>query len=142
MNRIEQIELEQETLHKSEWQLFKANQEIATILAQQSNMQIALFDQRKQMLKIMAENDALKVRELKDRKKIRFLLSASTTEQETTYFKDNLSKKIIRISATQEQAGKDEKDLVIMQDEIEALKLELFSAKTQLEEQVGFIHII
>ncbi|KAJ3262619.1 Coiled-coil domain-containing protein 77 [Boothiomyces macroporosus] len=60
------------------------------------DFQAAVFEERKHTLAIVAENDALKsntslriVQELKDRKKIRFLLSLSgSPEEEVTYFRD------------------------------------------------------
>lgn len=50
-------------------------------------MQVYLFQEREHVLRLYAENDRLKIRELEDRKKIQHLLSLSkTTEPEITYF--------------------------------------------------------
>lgn len=50
-------------------------------------MQVYLFQEREHVLRLYAENDRLKLRELADRKKIQHLLSLSkTTEPEITYF--------------------------------------------------------
>ena len=50
-------------------------------------MQAYLFQEREHVLRLYAENDRLKIRELEDRKKIQHLLSLSkATEPEITYF--------------------------------------------------------
>lgn len=50
-------------------------------------MQVYLFQEREHVLRLYAENDRLKIRELEDRKKIQHLLGLSkTTEPEITYF--------------------------------------------------------
>ncbi len=50
-------------------------------------MQVFLFQEREQVLKLYAENDRLKIQELQDRKKINRLLSlAGVNENEVTYF--------------------------------------------------------
>ena len=46
-----------------------------------------LFQEREQVLRLYAENDRLKIRELQDRKKIQHLLSLTQpVSEETTYF--------------------------------------------------------
>ena len=50
-------------------------------------MQVYLFQEREHVLRLYAENDRLKIRELEDRKKIQHLLSLSRgSEAEITYF--------------------------------------------------------
>jgi coiled-coil domain-containing protein 77 len=50
-------------------------------------MQVYLFQEREHVLRLYAENDRLKIRELDDRKKIQHLLSLSRGgEVEITYF--------------------------------------------------------
>lgn len=52
-----------------------------------SDMQVYLFQEREHVLRLYAENDRLKIRELEDRKKIQHLLSLSkATVPEITYF--------------------------------------------------------
>lgn len=112
------------------------------------------------------------VQELRDRRKIRYLLSISNIpEDETTYFRDQLDKRLVRISSKPtvkrsvavdggepvptgvvrpgkenkasngtkdvrgEQEKEQERDIVIMEDEIEALKLTVTSLRAQLSEQ-------
>lgn len=50
-------------------------------------MQVYLFQEREHVLRLYAENDRLKIRELDDRKKIQHLLSLNKGgEAEITYF--------------------------------------------------------
>ena len=61
--------------------------EIAELQKAISDMQVFLFQEREQVLKLYAENDRLKIQELQDRKKINRLLSlAGVNENEVTYF--------------------------------------------------------
>ncbi|KAJ3079118.1 Coiled-coil domain-containing protein 77 [Quaeritorhiza haematococci] len=85
----------------------------------------------------------LAVQELKDRKKIQFLLATrSLPEDETTYFRDKVSKHHVKIvpagAAKKKDASRQtgqEEDVVVLEDEIEALRFTTESLKTQLEEQ-------
>ena len=58
-------------------------------------MQVYLFQERENVLRLFAENDRLKIREVEDRKKIQHLLSLTKpTDTEITYFiKDHPSQK-------------------------------------------------
>ena len=58
-------------------------------------MQVYLFQERENVLRLFAENDRLKIREVEDRKKIQHLLSLTKpTDTEVTYFvKDHPSQK-------------------------------------------------
>ncbi|KAJ3276464.1 Coiled-coil domain-containing protein 77 [Terramyces sp. JEL0728] len=96
------------------------------------DFQAAVFEERKHTLAIVAENDALKIQELKDRKKIRFLLSLSgSPEEEVTYFRDRYF--LLNIGWIRDLL--EEQDLIILEDEAEGLKLTISSLQTQLEEQ-------
>ncbi|KAJ3276478.1 Coiled-coil domain-containing protein 77 [Terramyces sp. JEL0728] len=96
------------------------------------DFQAAVFEERKHTLAIVAENDALKIQELKDRKKIRFLLSLSgSPEEEVTYFRDRYF--FLNIGWIRDLL--EEQDLIILEDEAEGLKLTISSLQTQLEEQ-------
>ena len=70
-------------------------------------MQVYLFQERENVLRLFAENDRLKIRELEDRKKIQHLLSLTKpTDTEVTYFiKSHPSK-----SRTQVKVNKEEED--------------------------------
>jgi coiled-coil domain-containing protein 77 len=67
--------------------LRQKDDEIAELQKAISDMQVFLFQEREQVLKLYAENDRLKIQELQDRKKINRLLSlAGVNENEVTYF--------------------------------------------------------
>jgi hypothetical protein len=69
------------------------------------------------------------------------LLSLSgAPEEEVTYFRERLDKRLIKIArATPKESREklEDQDLIILEDEIEAHKLSILSLKTQLEEQVS-----
>jgi len=67
--------------------LRQREEEIAELQKALSDMQVYLFQEREHVLRLYAENDRLKIRELEDRKKIQHLLGLTkTTEPEITYF--------------------------------------------------------
>jgi coiled-coil domain-containing protein 77 len=67
--------------------LRQKDDEIAELQKAISDMQVFLFQEREQVLKLYAENDRLKIQELQERKKINRLLSlAGVNENEVTYF--------------------------------------------------------
>lgn len=73
--------------HKLQWELRQKDDEICELQKAISDMQVFLFQEREQVLKLYAENDRLKIQELQDRKKINRLLSlAGVNENEVTYF--------------------------------------------------------
>lgn len=54
-----------------------------------SEAKLALFDERQQVIKLVKENDALKLKEIEDRKKISELLTlANVLEEDVVLFKD------------------------------------------------------
>ncbi|KAJ3223318.1 Coiled-coil domain-containing protein 77 [Clydaea vesicula] len=137
LEEVERIRVEHSEHHKTQWQLHKVTNELADLQIKLSDNNKALFDERKNFYFNI-------VQELKDRKKIRYLLATTgLPEEEITYLKDNLSKKVVKISNTvdknknigNQKSQGSERDLIILEDEIEALKLELFSCHTQLDEQ-------
>ena len=75
------------TQHKSQWELRQREEEIAELQKALSDMQVYLFQEREHVLRLYAENDRLKIRELEDRKKIQHLLNLPHgMEPEITYF--------------------------------------------------------
>lgn len=73
--------------HKTQWELRQREEEIAELQKALSDMQVYLFQEREHVLRLYAENDRLKIRELDDRKKIQHLISLSRGgEAEITYF--------------------------------------------------------
>ncbi|KAM9377718.1 coiled-coil domain-containing protein 77 isoform 1-T2 [Pholidichthys leucotaenia] len=73
--------------HKLQWGLQQREGEIADLQSALSDMQVFLFQEREQSLRLYAENDRLKIRELEDRKKIQHLLALVGPDAgEITYF--------------------------------------------------------
>lgn len=89
------------------------------------------------------------VQELKDRKKIRYLLSVhgiAADQDETTYFKDTLDRRFVRgpakTSLQQQQQQQQQRNIEefiedTLEGDVEALKLRVKSLQAQLDEQVG-----
>ncbi|XP_061826037.1 coiled-coil domain-containing protein 77 isoform X2 [Nerophis lumbriciformis] len=76
-----------ENQHKLESELRQREGEIAELQNALSDMQVYLYQEREQSLRLHAENDRLKIRELEDRKKIQHLLSlVDHDDGEITYF--------------------------------------------------------
>ncbi|KAM3870001.1 coiled-coil domain-containing protein 77 [Diretmus argenteus] len=76
-----------EDQHKLQWDIRQREGEIAELQKALSDMQVYLFQEREQSLRLYAENDRLKIRELEDRKKIHHLLALVGPDYgEITYF--------------------------------------------------------
>ncbi|XP_071387154.1 coiled-coil domain-containing protein 77 [Centroberyx affinis] len=76
-----------EDQHKLQWEVRQREGEIAQLQSALSDMQVYLFQEREQSLRLYAENDRLKIRELEDRKKIQHLLALVGPDAgEITYF--------------------------------------------------------
>ncbi|XP_077566557.1 coiled-coil domain-containing protein 77 [Stigmatopora nigra] len=76
-----------EDQHKMMSDLRQREAEITELKNALSDMQVYLYQEREQSLRLHAENDRLKIRELEDRKKIQQLLALVGSEDgETTYF--------------------------------------------------------
>ncbi|XP_028306162.1 coiled-coil domain-containing protein 77 [Gouania willdenowi] len=76
-----------EDQHKLQYEVRQREGEIAELQNALSDMQIFLFQEREQSLRLYAENDRLKIRELEDRKKIQHLLTLVGPDAgEMTYF--------------------------------------------------------
>ncbi|CAL8080044.1 unnamed protein product [Calicophoron daubneyi] len=69
------------------WELHQREAEIGELQKALSDMQVYLFQERDHVLRLYAENDRLKIRELDDRRKIQHLLQMSGLgAAEVTYF--------------------------------------------------------
>ncbi|XP_058942832.1 coiled-coil domain-containing protein 77 [Pocillopora verrucosa] len=87
VRKLELYKCTYEEQHKTQWELRQREEEIAELQKALSDMQVYLFQEREHVLRLYAENDRLKIRELEDRKKIQHLLSLSkATVPEITYF--------------------------------------------------------
>ncbi|KAK9516924.1 hypothetical protein VZT92_024830 [Zoarces viviparus] len=82
--------------HKLQWEVRQRDGEIAELQNALSDMQVYLFQEREQSLRLYAENDRLKIRELEDRKKIQHLLALVGPDAgEITYFHREPPHKVI-----------------------------------------------
>lgn len=63
-------------------------QEISELQRALSDMQVYLFQEREQVLRLYSENDRLRIREVEDRQRIQHLLTLTEPAPggETTYF--------------------------------------------------------
>lgn len=87
LKKLEKYKCTYEHVHKSEWEIRQREEEIAELQKALSDMQVFLFQEREHVLRLYAENDRLKIKELEDRKRIQHLLSLSQpVDSETTYF--------------------------------------------------------
>ncbi|ORY48279.1 hypothetical protein BCR33DRAFT_714666 [Rhizoclosmatium globosum] len=147
LDKVDSLKVAHAEHHQLAWQVHRREAEVAQLQQALSDAQVQVFDERKQLLRVIAENDQLKIQELKDRKKIRYLLSMTgNLEPEITYFRDRLNKRLVKIGsegdmtkpppqqATNRLSPAD-RDILILEDEIESLRLTVSSLHTQLDEQ-------
>uniref|UniRef100_A0ACB8FNB5 Uncharacterized protein n=1 Tax=Sphaerodactylus townsendi TaxID=933632 RepID=A0ACB8FNB5_9SAUR len=87
VRRLEKYKAAYDEQHKLQWEMRQREEEIAELQKALSDMQVYLFQEREHVLRLYAENDRLKIRELEDRKKIQHLLALVGTDNgEITYF--------------------------------------------------------
>ena len=86
LQRLEGIEVSAGEMHRLKWELRKREEEIAELQKTLSDTQVYFMEEREYNVKLQAENDALKIQELEDRKRIRDLLSVSQPIQEDITF--------------------------------------------------------
>ncbi|GES75911.1 coiled-coil domain-containing protein 77 [Rhizophagus clarus] len=123
IDAIDKCKIAHEEHHKLVWDLQQRLQEIADLQKDLSDTQLFLTEERKRFMKVVAENDELRVQELQDRRKIQYLLSITGPLNQDDH----------SISSKESQGSrvKDPRD-----NEIESLKLMVKSLQSQLEEQV------
>ncbi|PVD24756.1 hypothetical protein C0Q70_15242 [Pomacea canaliculata] len=87
VSKLEEYKVTYEEQHRMQWELRQREEEIVELQKALSDMQIYLFQEREHVLRLYAENDRLKIRELGDKKKIQKLLGLGpSAEGEVTYF--------------------------------------------------------
>ncbi|KAK2866848.1 hypothetical protein QQF64_022478 [Cirrhinus molitorella] len=87
LQMLEKYRSTAEEQHKLQWEVRQREEEIAELQNALGDMQVYLFQEREQALRLYAENDRLKIRELEDRKKIQHLLALVGPDPgEITYF--------------------------------------------------------
>lgn len=149
MEKLDRYKGAYEQQRQLEWELRQREEEIAELQKALSDMQVYLFQEREHVLRLYAENDRLKIRELEDRKRIQQLLSLTQPVQpEVTYFPH---KKVL-VEQHQKKASKsppvlsgrgpgghkkrqDDKQESNSSQEVESLALTVQSFQAQLEEQ-------
>uniref|UniRef100_A0A3Q3XFM6 Uncharacterized protein n=1 Tax=Mola mola TaxID=94237 RepID=A0A3Q3XFM6_MOLML len=120
--------------HKLQWDTCKRESEIAQLQNALSDMQVYLFQEREQSLRLYAENDRLKIRELEDRKKIQHLLALVGTDAgEITYFHREPPHKSSRRKKSAE--GQNGESLEQYKNDNKTLLLQVEALQAQMEEQ-------
>lgn len=148
MEKLEKYKNTYEHLHKGHWEIRQREDEIRELQKALSDMQIFLFQERDHVLRLYAENDRLKIKELDDRKKIQHLLSLTQpVSAETTYFiKEPPAKVTIHQRKTDSSrergpGGHRQQEKHKTSDDVESLEsqetmlLTVEALKAQLEEQ-------
>ncbi|KAF0299161.1 Coiled-coil domain-containing protein 77 [Amphibalanus amphitrite] len=97
-DRLDQYRAAVEDAHELQEQLTARDTELSQLQQAISDMQVYVFQERDQVLRLHSENDRLKIQEVEDRRKIDVLLSLSgTTESSLTYFIKELDEgKLVR----------------------------------------------
>ncbi|NXH58071.1 CCD77 protein, partial [Rhabdornis inornatus] len=87
VKRLEKYKQAYDEQHQLQWEIRYLEEEIAELQKALSDMQVCLFQEKEQVLRLYSENDRLKLREMEDRKKIQQLLALlGRDEGEVTYF--------------------------------------------------------
>ncbi|NXD90718.1 CCD77 protein, partial [Chaetorhynchus papuensis] len=87
VKRLEKYKQTYDEQHQLQWEVRHLEEEIAELQKALSDMQVYLFQEKEQVLRLYSENDRLKLRELEDRKRIQQLLALlGTDDGEVTYF--------------------------------------------------------
>ncbi|NXS78062.1 CCD77 protein, partial [Erpornis zantholeuca] len=87
VKRLEKYKQTYDEQHQLQWEVRHLEEEIVELQKALSDMQVYLFQEKEQVLRLYSENDRLKLRELEDRKRIQQLLALlGTDDGEVTYF--------------------------------------------------------
>ncbi|NXD42216.1 CCD77 protein, partial [Copsychus sechellarum] len=139
VKRLEKYKQAYDEQHQLQWEVRHLEEEIAELQKALSDMQVYLFQEREQVLRLYAENDRLKLREMEDKKKIQQLLAAlGRDEGEVTYFhKEPPHKAIGTEKSTLKPTPKGEKpgSFERYQRDEETLLLQVKALQAQIEEQ-------
>ncbi|NXU62828.1 CCD77 protein, partial [Horornis vulcanius] len=139
IKRLEKYKQTYDEQHQLQWEVHHLEEEIAELQKALSDMQVFLFQEKEQVLRLYSENDRLKLRELEDRRKIQQLLAIlGTNKGEATYFhKEPPHKAIGTEKSTSKPTVKGEKpeSSERYQKDDETLLLQVKALQAQLEEQ-------
>ncbi|KAA3674540.1 coiled-coil domain-containing protein 77 [Paragonimus westermani] len=104
--RLDQIADAMKNQDSQTWEIRQRETEIGELQRTLSDMQVYLFQEREHVLRLYAENDRLKIRELDDRRKIQHLLQLSGLgPAEVTYFLRDPGTDIPQAKQDQEDTG-------------------------------------
>uniref|UniRef100_A0A8C5UBR9 Coiled-coil domain containing 77 n=1 Tax=Malurus cyaneus samueli TaxID=2593467 RepID=A0A8C5UBR9_9PASS len=138
IKKLEKYKQTYDDQHQLQWEVRHLEEEIAELQKALSDMQVYLFQEREQVLRLYSENDRLKIRELEDRKRIQQLLALVGTDEEVTYFRKEPAQKASSICRTLlwivARVSKPEGPERYPRDD-ETLLLQVKSLQAQIEEQ-------
>ncbi|NXY06560.1 CCD77 protein, partial [Pteruthius melanotis] len=139
VKRLEKYKQTYDEQHQLQWEVRHLEEEIVELQRALSDMQVYLFQEKEQVLRLYSENDRLKLRELEDRKKIQQLLALlGADDGEVTYFHKEPPHKAIGMERnTSKPTAKGEKSESperYKRDD-ETLLLQVRALQAQIEEQ-------
>ena len=89
LKKLETVRLSMDQIHKSHWELQKRKEEVSELQRSLGEVKLHLHDERQQMLRLVKENDQLRLKEIEDKKKIAELIAINEPlEQEVVLYKD------------------------------------------------------
>jgi len=150
--RLESYRNAVEEQHSSHWKVQQKEEEVGALQKALSDLQVCLFQEREQVLRVHAENDKLKIRELEDRRKIQHLLSltAAPSGASTTYFvakpplrsnlvtKHGSDKRLEEVKRGKELAPPVDRETLLLT--IESLQCQLHDCRKLHKEQVETLY--
>ncbi|XP_007561451.1 coiled-coil domain-containing protein 77 [Poecilia formosa] len=165
LQMLEKFKSIAEDQHKLQYDIQEREREVTQLQNALSDMQVYLFQEREQSLRLYAENDRLKIRELEDRKKIQHLLAlvgpdageityfhqepphkvAITQRQPESMFDDNLSLRPtkLRPAAATKEANRKTKSagdgVEKYKNDNQTLLLQVEALQAQMEEQTRLV---
>lgn len=89
VRRVGSTEVPHAELHRVKWELKVRQEEVEQLQNALSDANVQIFEEREESLKLLAENDELKMQQTEDRRRIQHLLALTEpVAQEVTFFKD------------------------------------------------------
>ncbi|XP_054023589.1 coiled-coil domain-containing protein 77 [Dryobates pubescens] len=111
VKRLERYRETYDEQHKLQWEVHQREEEVAELQKALSDVQVFLFQEREQVLRLCSENDRLKIRELGDRRKIQHLLALVGADVgEVTYFHEEPPHKVTVLQRPARSRGSQERE--------------------------------
>eukprot|EP00958_Prasinococcus_capsulatus_P016212 scaffold1786_cov398-Prasinococcus_capsulatus_cf.AAC.3 len=166
LQALETLAVKQEDLHRAEWEAAQRATEVKELQKALSDAHAFLYEERERLLKLQAENDELKIREVGDRQRIQHLLKLTQpTLHESLYPRTtssipkpvgNQSTGVSRPSASglkamraeasppwaqqdAEDSGRVLRDVYLPTEKADSLQLKVESLQSQLSETRSFM---